>query len=96
MPIALFNQGGAPRLYYSNRNEYRIPDYFRADLSVNIDGNHRLSKLTHNSWSFGVYNLTGRQNAYSVFFVQKNGVVKGYQLSIFGTVIPFVTYNFRF
>ncbi|MEP6594859.1 MAG: carboxypeptidase-like regulatory domain-containing protein [Ginsengibacter sp.] len=96
LPIAVFNSGGADRLYYSDRNQYRIPEYFRTDFSMNIEGNHKVKKLTHNSWSFGVYNVLARQNAYSVYFIQNNGVVKGYKLSIFGTTIPFITYNFRF
>jgi hypothetical protein len=96
IPLTIFNVGGSTALYYSERNQYRIPDYFRMDLSVNIENNHKVTKLTHNSWSFGIYNLTGRQNAYSVYFIQENGKVKGYQLSIFGTLIPFVTYNIKF
>ncbi len=96
LPLAVFNNGGAIALYYSQRNEYRIPDYFRCDLSVNIEGNHKIKQRFHNSWSFGVYNLTGRQNAYSVYFINVNGKVQGYQLSIFGTPIPFVTFNLKF
>ena len=96
LPLAVFTLGGAPGLYYSQRNQYRIPDYFRADLSVIIDGNHKLTQVTHNFWTFGVYNLTGRKNPYSVYFVQDNGQVKGYQLSIFGTLIPFATYTLKF
>ncbi len=96
LPIAVFNSGATTGLFYSDRNAYRIPDYFRTDISVNIDGNHRIHQKFHNSWSFGVYNLTGRQNVYSVYFIQQNGTAKGYQLSIFGTLIPFVTYSIRF
>ena len=96
LPLATFNLGGASGLYYSDRNAYRIPDYFRMDLSVNIDGNHKVKQKIHNSWSFGVYNLTARQNAYSVYFVNENGKIQGYQLSIFGTAIPFITYNLKF
>ena len=96
LPEGIYNYSGSQRLYYSQRNEFRIPDYFRTDLSVNLDGNHKVKQKIHNSWSFGVYNLTFRQNAYSVFFVEENGKVKGYKLSIFGTAIPFITYNFRF
>lgn len=96
MPLAIFDFAGGQRIYYSDRNQFRIPDYFRADLSFMIEGNHKLNQRIHNSWTFGVYNLTGRKNAYSVFFVQEGGFVKGYQLAIFGTIIPFVTYNFRF
>lgn len=96
LPIAVFYSNGAPRLLYSDRNAYRIPDYFRTDLSVNLDGNYKVKQRIHNSWSFGVYNLTARKNVYSAFFVTENGAVKGYQLSIFGTAIPFISYNFRF
>ena len=96
LPIGVFYSNGAQRLVYSDRNAYRIPDYFRTDISVNLDGNHKIKQTFHNSWSFGVYNLTARQNVYSAFFVSENGAVKGYQLSIFGTAIPFISYNFRF
>jgi hypothetical protein len=96
LPLAVADIGGAETLYYSDRNAYRIPDYFRTDISVNMDGNHKLNKKTHNSWSAGIYNVTGRQNAYSVYFVQQNGKVQGYQLSIFGSQIPFVTYTIKF
>ncbi|MEP7252975.1 MAG: carboxypeptidase-like regulatory domain-containing protein [Ginsengibacter sp.] len=96
LPIAVFNSNGAQRVLYSDRNAFRIPDYFRSDLSVNLDGNHKVKQAIHNSWSLGVYNLSARQNAYSVYFVQEGGIIKGYQLSIFGTIIPYITYNFRF
>ena len=96
LPIAIYNQAGSERVYYSDRNLYRIPDYFRIDLSLNIEGNHKIKKFKHSSWTIGVYNLTARKNPYSVYFVEENGVIKGYQLSIFGTAIPSITYNFRF
>jgi hypothetical protein len=96
LPLAVFNLGGSTGLYYSDRNQYRIPDYFRTDISMNIEGNHKLKKVSHNFWSVGIYNLTGRQNAYSVYFVEENGLIKGYKLSIFGTLIPFISYNIKF
>lgn len=96
LPIAGFYSNGGPRLLYSNRNAYRIPDYFRTDISVNLDGNHKIKQALHNSWSLGIYNVTARANVYSAYFISQNGVVKGYQLSVFGTLIPFISYNFRF
>ena len=98
LPIGVFTLGGVNSLLYSDRNQYRVPDYFRSDISFNLDGNHKVKQKQrfHNSWTFGVYNITGRQNAYSVYFVQENGKIKGYQLSIFGSAIPFVTYNIKF
>jgi hypothetical protein len=96
LPIAVFYQAGAQRVLYSERNQYRIPDYIRADVSINLEGNHKIKKLAHSSWSMGIYNVFARQNPYSVYFIQENGIIKGYQLSIFATAIPFITYNFKF
>jgi hypothetical protein len=96
LPIATFNLGGSQRVYYSDRNQYRVPDYFRADISFNMEGNHKVHQTFHNSWSFGVYNITAKKNPYSVYFQSENGVIKGYKLSIFGTAIPFLSYNIRF
>jgi len=96
LPIAIYDLAGSQRVYYSDRNQYRIPDYFRTDLSMNIEGNHKIKKLKHSSWTIGVYNLTARKNPYSIYFIEENGVIKGYKLSIFGTAIPSITYNFKF
>lgn len=96
LPVAEYYYGGSYRVLYSDRNQYRIPDYFRTDFSMNIEGNHKVKQFAHNSWTIGLYNLTGRKNPYSVYFTSENGLVNGYKLSIFGTVIPFINYNFRF
>jgi len=96
LPIGAYDYGGGSRVLYSDRNEYRIPDYFRTDLSFNIEGNHKIHQRTHNSWTVGFYNLTGRRNAYSVYFVTENGEIKGYKLSIFGSIIPYITFNIKF
>ena len=82
-PIGEYYYGGAERVLYSDRNQYRIPDYFRTDLSINIDGNHKVHQFFHSSWTIGVYNLTGRQNAYSTYFTEQGGGIQGYKLSIF-------------
>jgi hypothetical protein len=96
LPLGKFELGGAKRVFYSERNQYRIRDYYRVDFSFNVEGNHRIRKLSHSSWTFAVYNLTGRKNPFSVFFRTENGAIKGYELSIFGQPIPTITYNFRF
>jgi len=96
LPVGRYYYGGSYRVIYSDRNAYRIPDYFRTDLSLNVLGNHKVKQKTHNSWTFGFYNVTGRKNPYSVYFISENGLVKGYKLSIFGSIIPFVNYNINF
>ena len=96
IPIGIFYYGHQQKTLYADRNSYRIPNYFRTDLSFNIEGNHKIKQLTHSSWTVGLYNLTGRKNPYSIYFTSENGIVKGYKLSIFGSIIPFVNYNIRF
>jgi hypothetical protein len=66
------------------------------DFAMNIDGNHKVNQKTHNSWTIGVYNMLGRKNPYSVYFVSEGGRVNGYKLSIFGSAIPFINFNIRF
>ncbi len=95
-PIGMYDYDHSGRVLYSDRNQYRIPDYLRTDLSLNIEGNAKVHQTTHNSWTLGVYNLWGRKNPYSIYFVSDDGNIKGYKLSIFGSAIPFVTYNIRF
>ncbi len=96
-PVALYRIRDREVLHYSNRNEYRIPDYFRWDMAVNFEGKLNRVKLWQNNMSISVYNITGRHNAYSIFFVsdQREGV-KGYKLSVFSQPIITVTYDFRF
>ncbi|CAM3699071.1 TonB-dependent receptor [Mucilaginibacter galii] len=96
LPVAKFYYAGAERVFYSERNQYRIPDFFRTDFSINIDGNHKVHQRFHNSWTVGIYNVTGRRNAYSTYFAQEGGVINGYNLSIFAKPFPFINYNIRF
>ena len=95
-PVGKWNFKSTENILYSNRNEYRIPDYFRMDLGFNIDVSHKLKKFSYSSWTLSVYNLLGRDNIYSIFFEVEDNEVKGYQMSIFPTPIPTITYNFKF
>ncbi|MCF8304127.1 MAG: TonB-dependent receptor [Bacteroidales bacterium] len=94
-PTAIYFQDDTEVTNFSLRNEYRLPGYFRADLSINVEGNLKKEKFAHGSWAISFYNITGRKNAYSVYFRNEDGRIKGYKLSIFGTVIPSITYNFK-
>lgn len=90
---------------YRNRNSYRIPDYHRLDLSANYSPEKKEGKKFYSSWSFSLYNVYARRNAYSIYFEQapnsngstvQNLNTQAQQLSIFGTIIPSVTWNFNF
>ena len=95
LPITQYQLGGNTLVFFSDRNQFRIPDYFRLDFALNVEGNHKIKKFGHSSWSFSIYNLTGRNNAYSVFPRLNNGQVDTYQLSIFASPIPTLIYNFE-
>jgi outer membrane receptor protein involved in Fe transport len=96
LPVSKYAYAGGEFTHFSDRNQYRIPDFFRMDISLNIEPSHHLTLLTHSSVSIGVYNVTGRRNAYSVYYTSEEGKLHSYQLSIFGVPIPFLTYNIRF
>ena len=95
-PTNSYKQGGIQLVGFTSRNEYRIPDYVRMDVSVKVEGNLKAEKFLHSVWVFSVYNLTGRNNVYSEYFKAINGNVKGYRLSIFANPVFSVTYNFKF
>ena len=95
-PVAKYKLGDQVILHYSDYNQFRIPDYFRIDASLTIDRNLKKDKLIDGSWSFSIYNITGRKNAYSVYYRSEGDHYEGYKLSIFGSMIPTVTYNFKF
>jgi len=94
-PTSMYFLNDIPTLNYSLRNEYRLPDYFRVDMALSIEGNLKKHKPGHSSWVFSVYNLFGRDNVYSVYFVQEDDDIKAYKLSIFGVPIFSVTYNIK-
>jgi len=95
-PIATYHISNKLLVHYSDRNEYRIPDYSRLDISFKLSGNLKARRIAHPNWTFSVYNLLGRQNVYSIYFNKEGDVVKGYKLSVFGKAIPSVTFSFDF
>jgi hypothetical protein len=80
-------------LNYSERNEYRIPDYHRLDLSLTIEGIKRKNSRYYGEWVFSIYNVYSRNNAYSIFF---NKYGKAKKISILGSAFPSISYNFKF
>jgi hypothetical protein len=94
-PTSFYFIDGVPRIDYSNRNEFRMPDYFRTDISLTIQGNLKKEKFLHSTFNFSVYNLTGRDNPYSVFFEQQDGRIFGYQYTVIGVPVVMATWIFK-
>lgn len=97
LPVSKYPLGDTWYLAYSERNAYRIPDYFRMDIAFNMDPGHYLKAFTHMMTTIGVYNVTGRKNAYSVYYTTDNsGHIKGKMLSVFACPIPYINLNIKF
>ncbi len=91
-----------------SRNNVRLPAYHRLDVSFRFEGKtiKRNGNQRKNSdyWVFGVYNLYARKNPFSIYFTQGSERVaqgspinsEARQLSIIGTIVPSVSYNFKF
>lgn len=95
LPQGVYYIDGQPFIDYSARNAYRIPDYFRIDASVKIEGNLKSKKAMHSYWTVGLYNLTGRSNANSLFFLSEDGKLHGYKYSVIGVPIFTISWNWK-
>ena len=95
-PVSVYYSEGQQLLHFSKRNEYRIPDYIRLDLSVNLEGSLYKRKIIHSFWTLNLYNALGRENAYSVYYEAENGHVQGQKLSIFAIPILTLSWNYKF
>jgi len=95
-PIGYFDIDGQSRTpIYAGRNLLRIPAYHRLDLAYKLDKSLKRRKKWKGSWTFGIYNVYGRKNAYSVFFSQARfAKSKANRLSILGSAFPAISYNF--
>jgi hypothetical protein len=83
---------------YSDRNAYRMPDYHRLDLSVNIKTKLRGKRKWYGEWNFSVYNAYARHNAWVINFVQdeNNPNKTNAEMTYLFSIIPSITYNFKF
>jgi CarboxypepD_reg-like domain/TonB-dependent Receptor Plug Domain len=91
-----------------SRNNVRLPLYHRLDLSARLEGKafKRNGKKRKNTdyWVFSIYNAYARKNPFSIYFSQADQryvpgekiSTKATQLSIIGTMVPSVSYNFKF
>jgi hypothetical protein len=95
LPTDVYYLNRLPLIEYSDRNEHRIKDYFRADASVTIDGSLKKKKFLHSTWTLSVFNLTGRNNPFSIYFNSENNNIVGYQYSVIGSPIFTIALNLK-
>lgn len=95
-PSGKYTVDGRTLWYYTERNGYRMPDYHRLDLGATWEA--AASKRFKSSWTFGIYNVYNRKNAFIIDFREKEGnpnATEAYQIALFG-IIPSITWNFKF
>jgi len=96
-----------PHNAYESRNNIRIEDYHRLDLSIRLDGKKMRrgkERKIQSYWVLGAYNVYARKNPFSIYFSQANDrtvpgqsmATKGSSMSIIGSMIPSISYNFKF
>lgn len=81
------------------RNNYRIQPYHRLDLAATLQGRKKPGKRKEDNWVFSVYNAYARKNPFSEYYRANPENVfqtQAIRYSVFATVIPSVTYNFKF
>ncbi|MDH4059136.1 MAG: hypothetical protein OEU76_10235, partial [Cyclobacteriaceae bacterium] len=96
-----------PHNAFESRNNLRLPSYHRLDLSFRLEGKKMKKgkeRKLDDYWVFSFYNLYARRNPFSIYFSQTDERVpqgtpidsQAIQLSIIGTIVPAISYNFRF
>lgn len=98
LPTGRFEFGGNILPIYTGRNEYRLPDYHRLDLSVTLRGKEKPGKRWQGEWNFSFYNAYARKNVWTLNFQQDedNPEITYAEMTYLFTIIPAITYNFSF
>ena len=96
LPSGKYEIQGQTVYQYSSRNANRMPANHRMDISFTYDV--KRTKKIQESWNFSLYNVYGKENAYSISFEEDPkdpSVTKIIQTALFKWV-PSVTYQFKF
>lgn len=93
-PVGSFEVENTAIPIYSERNEYRMRNYHRLDLSATVKGKERPGRFWNGEWVFSVYNAYGRHNDWMLNFdLEKGKAERTYLPFVF---FPAITYNFNF
>jgi outer membrane receptor for ferrienterochelin and colicin len=98
-PVGSYKVGNNVVPVYSKRNEYRMRDYHRLDLSVTISEKERPGSLWQGEWVFSLYNVYGRHNDWIINFVNKDNNIENkvaQRMYLPFVFFPGITYNFVF
>lgn len=95
------NRGRYGNMYfpvYSGRNEARLPDFHRLDLSVTILNRPKPNRKWQGEWSFSLINAYNRHNVWALNFKENEedpSIMEAENIYLL-PILPSVTYNFTF
>ena len=95
-PSGKYEINGQVINYYTERNGYRMPPYHRLDVGATYL--RKKSIKFESSWTFSIYNVYARENAYTITFRKSPtdpNITEALQTSLF-RIVPSITYNFKF
>jgi hypothetical protein len=75
-----------------------MPAYHRLDLAATVENKKNTKRKYQSSWTFGLYNVYGRENAFNIAFKDDpNDATKtvAEQTALF-KFVPSITWNFKF
>lgn len=81
---------------YSKRNADRLPAYHRLDIAFSHDNRRYSQQRKYSVLNFSFYNVYARQNIYSIYFVRNADQIKSYRLSVLGSIVPSISWNYNF
>ncbi|NPA35922.1 MAG: TonB-dependent receptor [Chlorobi bacterium] len=98
LPVGRYESGGVIVPLYSDRNEERMPNYHRLDLSFTLHSKNKKQKQCKGEWVFSVYNAYYRKNAWVINFENDddNPLIIHARMTYLFSIIPAITYNIKF
>lgn len=97
-PVSRFSVGDSYAPVFTSRNEGRLPDYHRLDLSLTMKTKRRAENLRWSGeWVFSLYNAYSRHNVWSVVYSlsQYEDKPRAAKLYLF-PILPSISYNLMF
>nr|WP_217189936.1 TonB-dependent receptor [Echinicola vietnamensis] len=95
-PIGKYEMKGEVINMYGKRNNNRMPDYNRLDVGATMK--LKDTEKFSSDLNFSIYNVYARKNAYSISFRENRDdptKTEAVKIALF-SILPSVTYNFRF
>ena len=105
-PSGILRIDGQAVPLFLRRNNARLPVYHRLDFNWTIHNARMKKRRWVGDWTFTVYNLYGRKNAYNIYYLPRDynrmnqtfgsSPLGSYRLTIFGAPILSLSYSFKF